>query len=94
MLDELINHYGAGAVLTVRPYVLDSGETLRWVVAIDGKDVPDADIRIDVQEGAAFAAIILVRGKDELEITRWPTNRPEPAEIVDTLGGLRRRHLD
>lgn len=93
MLDELIERYGKGALLTVRPYVLDSGETLRWTLEIDGQDLPDADVRIqDDRERPDWVVMLLVRGNEELEIDRWSTKADPygPAAVIRTLGELRR----
>jgi hypothetical protein len=40
MLDELIGRYGEGAIVSVRPNMDDAGETLRWVVEINGEGDP------------------------------------------------------
>lgn len=92
MLDELIDRYGEDAILTVRPYMLDSGETLRWVVEIDGRDTPDTDVRIEEHpERPDVMVMILVRGDEEIEIQHWPRKRYPygPAAIVRRLGDLR-----
>jgi hypothetical protein len=91
MLDELIARHGEAAVLTVRPYIIDSGEILRWVLEIDGKEPTDMDVRID--QGDPWVVMSLVRGSEEIEIGRWSRNHhPEGAEVVWTLGGLKRHH--
>ena len=93
MVDELIERYGKGAVLTVNPYVLDSGETLRWIVEIDGADMPVADVRIrEHPERPDVMVMFLVCGNQELEIEHWSIERyPHgPASVVRTLGGLLR----
>ena len=51
MLDAL-DRYDDGAILRISPYVLDTGDTLRWIVEIDGKDVPDLDARVESHPGA------------------------------------------
>ena len=38
MLDELMERYGADAVVTARPVMLESGGTDRWELEIDGGD--------------------------------------------------------
>jgi hypothetical protein len=93
MLDELIDRHTEGALLTVRPYVLDSGETLRWTVEIDGEPVPDLDVRIrEHPERAGWMVMFLVDGKEELEIDFWSTKRyPHgPTSVPRTLEQLRR----
>jgi hypothetical protein len=76
VLDELIDRYGTGAVLTVSPYVLDSGDTLRWILQIDGKEVPYADVRIQEDpDRPDWMLMFLVRGDEEVEIERWSTKR-------------------
>jgi hypothetical protein len=104
MLDELIERYGEGAILTVGPYVLASGETLRWIVEIDGLDVPDIDVRIDEDvERPDIKLMILVHGDDQVELDRWhedasnpysikagaPYSRHGPAAVIRRLGDLR-----
>jgi hypothetical protein len=95
MLDELITRYGEEAILSVRPYVLDSGETLRWIVEINGEDVPDAEVRItedpEGPEGFEFVLTFLVRGDEEIEIGRWSRKRHPhgPAAILRRLGDFR-----
>ena len=47
LLAELIDKYGEGALLTVGPYVLDSlTDDFRWVVQIDGVDLPELDVYV------------------------------------------------
>jgi hypothetical protein len=95
MLDELIERYGKGAVISVDRYVLDRDHmNTRWIVQIDGQDVPDVDVAI--RGHGDLLALVLVNVNDELELWRWNPTRPnaaikEPERIVDTLGGLRRR---
>jgi hypothetical protein len=89
MLDELIERYDSAAILTVSPYILDSGAILRWVVQIDGQEPPDLDVRID--QGDPWVVMYLVRGDAELELGRWPKKQhPEGAQVSWSLGGLRR----
>lgn len=93
MLDELIDRYTEGAILTVRPYVLESGETLRWTLEVDGEPVPDADILTrEHPEHPGWIVMLLVRGDEELEIDRWSTERylHGPAAVIRSLGQLRR----
>jgi hypothetical protein len=90
----LIDRYGTGAVLNVTPYVLDSGETLRWIVQIDGAEVQDVDVRVEEKEGTVV--MCLTHAGEEFELNRWTTKRyPHgPASVVDTLGALQRRTAD
>ena len=90
LTQQLIARYGAGAVLTVSPYMPDSsGDILRWVLQIDGKEPTDMDVRIDHDP---WVVMFLVRGDEELEVGRWSREQhPEGAQVVETLGGLRRR---
>ena len=90
LLDDLIRRYGEGAIVAVRPYMNDTGETLRWFVEIDGLDVPDLDVR-DSRRGELMV-MLLVRGGDEIEIGRWsPKTYPHgPAAFLRTLGDLAR----
>jgi hypothetical protein len=92
MLDELIARYGEGAILTVSPYVLDSGETLRWIVEIDGKDLPDTDVRVQEHAGRPDVVVMsLVHGDEEIEIQHWSRKRyPHgPSALVCRLRDLR-----
>jgi len=70
--------------------VLASGETLRWILQIDGEDVPGADVRIE--EDPDWTVALLVRGDEQVEIQRWWTTtyrRHGPAGLVRRLGDLR-----
>ena len=94
MLDKLIGRYGDAAILTVRPYTrpstLDTGEILRWVVEIDGKEPLDVDVRID-RSAPGWVVMALVRGDEEIEIGRWSRrDHPDGAPVIWSLGGLRR----
>jgi hypothetical protein len=105
LLDELISRYGRRAVVTVRPYMPDSsGDIFRWVLEIDGNDPLDVDVLVRAQS-EHVKVMLLVRGEDEIELARWhedcqrrfsikkgaPYARSGPADVVDTLGALRRR---
>jgi hypothetical protein len=89
-LDELIERYDEGAIVTVSPYMPDSsGDILRWVLQIDGKEPTDLDVRID--QGDPWVVTFLVRGDEELEVGRWSRKQhPEGAQVIWTLGALRR----
>ena len=94
LLDEQIERYGTGAVLSVDPYMPDSsGEILRWVLQIDLEEVGTADIRVSERDGRTVMP--LTDGDKEIELTscregaRGPQG--EPARFVDTLGTLQRR---
>ena len=90
MLDELIDRYGEDAILTVRPYVLDSGETLRWIVEIDGVDIYDNDVRIqDDPDRPDGSVMFLVRGDEEIEIGRWSRKLYPHGAVIHRLGDLR-----
>ena len=70
LLDELIERYGTGAVLSVDPYMPDSsGDILRWVLQIDGEEVPAADIRLIERDGRTV--MLLTDGNEEIELTSW-----------------------
>ncbi len=105
MLEQLIARYGEEASLTVRPHVLDDGETLRWVVQIDAMDLPYADVRIGVPvQHPDIKVMMLVVGNDVVELTRWHEDETSPDSIkagatyyedgppsvVESLGRLRR----
>lgn len=92
MLDELIERYGEGAVVTARPYVLDKDDNVRWVVQIDGSPIPDADVRVAPdREHPQIIIVALVREHEEVVLARWFTTLlpHEPAGIVETLGAIR-----
>jgi hypothetical protein len=91
---DVFARYDDGAVVTVSPYVLDSGETLRWIVEIDGENTSDVDARVESHpERSDVMVMTLVHGDEELEIESWSTKRyPHgPAAVIRTLGDLRRR---
>jgi hypothetical protein len=91
MLAELINRYGKRAIVIARPYALDSGETLRWTLEIDGQHVPDADVRIQEHpERPDSMQMLLVYGNEEVEIQSWPakTYLHGPAAVTRRLGEL------
>ena len=91
MLDELIERYGAGAVVTAYPVMLDSGVTYRWEILIDGERVSDVSVQAHGVRGRPYEMVVtMVHGDGVIEIARWSTGRPEPSSIVRTLGDLRR----
>jgi hypothetical protein len=96
MLDELAERYEDLTVITVSPYVGDDGETLRWVVLIDGEDVPDIDVRVRPDaERPEVMVMLLVYGGEELELERWSTKKYRYGTgVVRTLGYLRRRESE
>ena len=90
LLEELIESYGTEAVVTVAPWMFDcSTDALRWVLLIDGEEVPEADVRVRC-EPEGHSVILLTGGGEEIELTRWPEGAPDPL-VVDTLGALQRR---
>jgi hypothetical protein len=106
VLDELIERYGSGAVVTVSPYMPNnSGDILRWVLRIDGEEVSDVDVRTVVHsEREDVHVMLLVYGDEEFELARWHEDAEHPHSIkagaqyrsvgpgvTDTLGGLLRR---
>jgi hypothetical protein len=96
VLDELIERFDSGAVLTAHPIMLDSGETYRWELKFDGV-VPAFDVSAHEHGIPGYPdqrILLMVYGDDELEIARWSRkqHRYGPASIVWTLGGLRRHH--
>jgi hypothetical protein len=94
VLDELIERYGEGAVVSARPWVNDAGEADRWFIEIDGMEVSDIDLRIHPDsKRPGVMVMLLVYGGDEVEIDRWSTKKYKygPAAVVRTLGDLGRK---
>ena len=92
MLDELIERYGADAVVTARPVMLESGGTDGWELEIDGGRMAgvSAHVRRD-PEDHHLTVLLMVLDDEEVEIARWTTKRSEPGNIVRTLGELKRQ---
>jgi hypothetical protein len=66
----------------------------RWVVSIDGAEVPDVEVIVGLY--GELLALVFVKGDGEVEMWHWNPTTPnaaikEPGRIVDTLGGLKRR---
>lgn len=61
---------------------------LRWVLLVDGEEVPEADIRVIERDGRSVT--LLTDANEEIELTRWREGG-EPARFLDTLGGSQRR---
>jgi hypothetical protein len=90
LLDELIERYGAEAIVTVHPY-MPGGEILRWELLIDGGYVPTADVRVSDRSGQSV--MCLTDTFEEIELTRWRGGaRGAPASVVGRLGALQRHH--
>jgi hypothetical protein len=92
MLNELIDRYGQDAVVTARPHMLDSGETYRWELAIDGDNVPEADVHMRRHpERRDVMVLLLVRGAEAVELDHWSTKTKPygPAGVMCRLGDLR-----
>jgi hypothetical protein len=96
MLDELLHRYGEDAIVTARPHMLDSGESYRWELQIDGMDVPGAyaHVRRDLERQDVMV-MVLVYGDEEVELGRWSTKqRPHapygPAAVIRRLGDLQK----
>ena len=73
------------------PYVDDSGETLRWVVQVDGAYVDELDVRTeDHPEREGVVVMYLVAGDRSIELHRWSTSRDPcgPAMVVRHLREL------
>jgi hypothetical protein len=91
-VDDLIKRHGARAILTVHPSMPGGGEILRWVLMIDGEDVPEADIRIVERNGRSV--MLITNGQEEIRLTSWrldANGRGAPSSVVDSLGALQRR---
>ena len=96
MLDELAR-YDDLAVLNVSPYVGNSGETLRWVLLIDGAEVSDLDVRVrSDSERPEVMVMLLVGDSGELELERWSTTgkHKHRSGVIRTVGDLRRRESE
>jgi len=96
MLDGLVGRYGLRAVVSVFPDVGGDGRTIRWLLKIDGQEVPDVDVRIHpLAERSGWSAATLVAGRDEVEMMRWPDAQyPQgPSGIMRTLRELARPTL-
>ena len=92
MLDDLIDRFGAGAVVTAQPAMLESGETYRWELKIDG--IFARGVFAKLRRHPAYPdqrVLLMVSNGEEVEIGHWSTKRPEPATFEHTLGGLRRQ---
>ena len=90
LLDDLIDRYDTGAVVSVDAYMPDnSGTILRWLLSIDGSEVEDVDVRTVPQEDGS-TQVLGVRGEDQLELGRWDWRHPDGHRLLTTLGGLKR----
>jgi hypothetical protein len=93
VLDDLIDRFGTGAVVTAQPAMLESGETYRWELKIDGEFVRGVYAKLRGNPAHPDTRLLMmVSDGDEVELGRWSTKRPEPATFTQTLGGLRRHH--
>jgi hypothetical protein len=93
MLDALVGRYGLRAIVSVFPDVSDDDGSIRWLLTIDGEDVPDARVRIGpVAERSGWSAATLVAGGDEVQMMRWSDAQyPNgPSGIMRTLRELAR----
>jgi hypothetical protein len=88
MIESLVSQYGRATVITVGPYIPESGEVLRWVVLLDGSSAHDLDAAVHVDpDNPDYMVMTLVRGTEKIELQRWRANRPDP-QFVYTLGGV------
>lgn len=71
--------------------MLESGETYRWQLEIDGVNVPgvSAQVRRDLEHDYT-RVMVLVGNDEEVELLRWSTRmHPHgPADVVRRLGNL------
>jgi hypothetical protein len=90
VLDDLVAEFGLSGVVNALPYIAAGGETLRWVVNIDGVERPDIDIRVVEDEAGNPVTILLVHGHQEVELWRWRRSMPKsaPASITRSLREL------
>jgi len=91
LLDDLIAIHGEGALLNVKQYVLEDrvGDDFRWIVLIDGHDVPELEVRHEPDpELPGLFVMSLVRGNEELPLIRWSH---EHGQLLETLAHLKRR---
>jgi hypothetical protein len=95
VLAELIDRYGEDAIVTADPHMLDSGNTYRWDLQIDGNAVPGADAHIDGDpDHRDWMVMVLVYGDEKVELSRWstktgPLTRYGPAGVVRRSANLR-----
>ena len=70
LLDDLIERFGEGALLTAGQYVLGEGrDDFRWIVRLDGEDMPDLDVRVsDDPDYPGISVMTLIRGSDNAEL--------------------------
>ena len=80
--------YGPDAVLRVIPNVLEDGETVGWLVEVDGEPADDLDARI--RGDADVHVLLLLRADEEVELDRRGSG-DERAGFSETLGELRSR---
>ncbi len=88
----MLERYDDGAVVHVFP-TLYGGETVCWVVEIDGEAIHGVDVRIEeLPERPDWCVMSLVRGDEEVEVHRW-SGKPSPFgpwAVIRTLGAIRR----
>jgi hypothetical protein len=92
VLAELIDRYGEDAIVTADPHMLDSGDTYRWDLQIDGNAVPGANAHIyGDPDHRDWMVMVVVYGDEKVELSRWSTKtgplaRYGPARVVRRLG--------
>jgi len=71
-----------------RVVTLRDGVDVRWVVLIDGQDVPGFDVRHEQDPERGLWSLTLVGGGEEVRLITW---RHEHGPLLETLGQLKRR---
>ncbi len=92
VLRDLIERYGEAAIVRAYPVMLESGETYRWELEIDGVARPDATVHVRRHpDNPDVMVMLLVHGGEEVEMMTWRDGgRPgEPAAVLRRLGDLR-----
>jgi hypothetical protein len=94
-LDKLIERFGPDAIVIVSPYVIETGETLRWFAQINGEEVNELDVHLR-EDGDLRVLILVVGAEDEIELLRWDLALPnaavrEPAGLTYTLRELKEK---
>jgi hypothetical protein len=87
-IDDLMQQYGPDAVITVRRPYKSEGDGARWVVLIDGTEVPGVEARTRELGNSARTQIVYLELSGSLiEFGGWSGTDPT-TDFVRTLRGL------